>query len=339
MIKVLWVEDNEELVKFTQYIAKSEYELQLCHFSNWEDGLSDLDKNFNDYYAIILDAHCVLKNGEATDDYFLVSVSIDLQGIFSKYKTIIPWFIYSAGDKIMDNFEKISQSVIRRNRNSDWGKAIYLKTVEGDRERLFEKIVELAPQNENFKIKYQYSKLFEVLDCPGFLDPEASDIMLRNLKNIGKDENSFSPKEEFNQLRKVFEYIFRTAHTFGLLPEEYLNEKNGINLDLSCRFLNGAECTDIRNDNKDKNKIVRFGDKNEYLFPKAMGKIIDGSLTICQTFSHTNMEEFQPNLKYLYLTVIQTLSATIEYFGDYCEVHNKYAENKGKIKYIDKSKK
>ena len=59
---VLWIEDDYSIVDAYQTIAEEEYNIDLIHRGNWEDGKKYLIENFNEITAIILDANCKLKS-------------------------------------------------------------------------------------------------------------------------------------------------------------------------------------------------------------------------------------------------------------------------------------
>ncbi len=342
MIKTLWVDDDLSIVESHQITAE-DYDINLCHFDNWQEGQEELQNNFNDYSAIILDAHCVLNRGEATDESFLYVVGTKLSGIFEKKNSQIPWFIYSAGHEKITNFNQVARSV-SKTREESWGQGIYQKTIRGDFEKLLAKIVELAPQNENFKIKYQYQKLFEVLDCPDFIDPEVKTIMLDNLKHIYYGTEELDYENEFNKPRKVLECIFKAIHKKGLLPDECVkNGENGVNLNYSCRYINGLNFISTTK----RNKEIRFGVEGEYILPPILGNcLFNQVLALCNAYSHTEKDKTpkfpKSIIKSLWESCILTLCAVIEYLGDYCKEHDDDEINRLKISEIEltsKSKK
>ena len=99
--KVLWVDDDKDIVKGTQLDAE-EYGIQLDHYSNWEEAEIALKSNFKEYTAIILDANCQIKPNEPIKEWFITTVLPSLTGMFGENKRYIPWYILSAGT--MDNF-------------------------------------------------------------------------------------------------------------------------------------------------------------------------------------------------------------------------------------------
>ena len=71
--KVLWVDDDESIVDGTILDAE-EYNLQLDHYTNWQDAEQALKKNFNDYSAIILDANCKIRRDSLEEEDFITAV-------------------------------------------------------------------------------------------------------------------------------------------------------------------------------------------------------------------------------------------------------------------------
>ena len=84
--KVLWVDDQEEIVESTKLDA-DEYGIELDHYSNWEDAEIALRNNFEDYTAIILDAYCQIKPSEDIKEEFIGAVLPSLARI-SLYRGI-----------------------------------------------------------------------------------------------------------------------------------------------------------------------------------------------------------------------------------------------------------
>lgn len=151
--KVLWIDDDYSIVDAYQTIAEEEYNIDLIHMGNWEDGKKYLIDNFNEISAIIFDANCKLKpDGVIEGNIFLATVTLELQQLFGERNNVIPWYILSAGRG--EDFEPITRCVTaaRKSFNDDWGEAIFLKDAieESDENPLFKQICKVgATQEQN----------------------------------------------------------------------------------------------------------------------------------------------------------------------------------------------
>jgi hypothetical protein len=55
--KVLWIDDDYSIVDAYQTIAEEEYNIDLIHMGNWEDGKKYLTDNFNEITYRIVGRH------------------------------------------------------------------------------------------------------------------------------------------------------------------------------------------------------------------------------------------------------------------------------------------
>ena len=67
--KVLWVDDDETIVASTLQDAE-DYNLELVHFTNWQDAEVALRKHFQEYSAVILDANCKIHRDSIEEEEF-----------------------------------------------------------------------------------------------------------------------------------------------------------------------------------------------------------------------------------------------------------------------------
>ena len=94
--KVLWVDDQEEIVESTKLDA-DEYGIELDHYTNWQEAEVALRNNFEDYSAIILDAFCKINKKEDKKEEFINAVLPSLARLYGEKNKLIPWYILSAG--------------------------------------------------------------------------------------------------------------------------------------------------------------------------------------------------------------------------------------------------
>ena len=86
--KVLWIDDQPELVKGYQFWAGLR-NIELIHQESWADAIPVLEKEFNELTAIILDANCKYNTSDkALDEGFLGDVLQELKELFGKWRIL-----------------------------------------------------------------------------------------------------------------------------------------------------------------------------------------------------------------------------------------------------------
>ena len=107
---MLWIDDLnlDYQGNRTGYFAGAQldaenWNIELVPVTNWNDGARELERNFNDYSAIILDAYCKLENQGTEEDIFISNALTELSRIFIRKGRELPWYIYTAGT--MDGFD------------------------------------------------------------------------------------------------------------------------------------------------------------------------------------------------------------------------------------------
>ena len=127
--KVLWVDDQEEIVESTKLDA-DEYGIELDHYTNWQEAEVALRNNFEDYSAIILDAFCKINKKEDKKEEFINAVLPSLARLYGEKNKLIPWYILSAGT--MNYFSHTVQGAEYQHQTSEWGQMLYIKDVPDD---------------------------------------------------------------------------------------------------------------------------------------------------------------------------------------------------------------
>lgn len=236
-IYVLWVEDDPRVIDAYPYEAEIEG-LVLKNFACWDDAREALDKDYNHWNAIILDAKCK-QHRDSMDNAvrFLSEALSDLKGLAVHNQRTIPWYILSGGseDELVDAINDT-----RLEWDSDWPKKYYSKNT--DRETLFKRVKYHASISAFTKIKRQYDKkLFSAIENY-FDDTDIEVNMLDLLYPIYfPDNNSGDYNELFYKARLVVETIFWELYHYGILPDSFVDNstKRKINLTDASFFLIG----------------------------------------------------------------------------------------------------
>ncbi len=342
--KVLWVDDQEEIVESTKLDA-DEYGIELDHYSNWGDAEVALRSNFEDYTAIILDAYCKIKPTEDIKEEFVGAVLPSLAQIFGEKNKFIPWYILSAGT--MNYFSHTVKSAEYQHQSEEWGPMLYIKDAPDDDPKnshfLYENICRVGKTQANNIILFRHRDVFNYLGKDKLIDEEARKIMLSMLGALYYPENCANYTYEGNPLRKVMEYIFRAAFKVGLLPQECIERDDQINLLESNRYMSGMNTKHsyLRYGNAGSDADGRGGDT---IFPEYMGHITKAIIQFGSVDSHTN--EVNPytiddknltltdNEKELFFSYVLQLCHVIKFFGKYVNQHSDIAANKSMKKVL-----
>ena len=341
--KVLWIDDQPEIVQGYQLLAGIR-NIDLIHFENWMDAQSTLMKDFNELTAIILDANCKWDSAQnAPSERFLPDVLSKLQELFGNKHREIPWYILSAGT--MTNFDMITDTIIsrsRRDHESDWGKTIYLKdliTTLKEKNELFDNIRKVGASQSNNLVLYRHRETFNYMGDGTFISDEARKILLKALAVLYFPEENINYEFAGNPIRKVVEYMFKSAYKYGLLTDDFLDENGFVILWHSMEYLCGMESKKIP---------FRFGKRgtkkdysdNESVLPTTSYNTFKGLLNYVNVDSHTIGEENETPYKIdaeskdLFYAYVLFLCHIITCFGKYVELHHDVEENKKKAEKI-----
>lgn len=342
--KVLWIDDlcTEEDRSFSDGLSSvaDEKNLQLCHFSNWEEAEYDLRRNFDTYSAIILDAFCKIKKDDILpNEGFIPEVIAKLNGLFVEKRQHIPWYILSAGTMSNFNFVVDIARSLRESHQDEWGKMLYFKDAIDDNDQsvdyLMNNICSIARNQAINIVTYNYRNVFKYLGENKLIDQRARTIMLKMLCALYYPEDNRYFQYNGNPLRKVMEYIFRAAYKYNLLPKECFERDDQLNLLESNRYMSGEQT---------KHSKLRYGTDSDNIFPKYLGQITRQILNFANVDSHTNETnpytiedkdlEITANEKELFFGYVLQLCHVIKYFGSFVESHSDKGINKSMIKFV-----
>lgn len=331
--KVLWIDEEERLVEGMRRNADL-YGIELDWYTNWEDGRNALERDFQSYSAIILDAKCKLKADKMISMDFLPTVLGELKGIFARKANALPWYVLSAGG--WENFDFVMGIINNmREGHEQWGTFLYYKDPTLDNPQnvktLFKKIVEVASKQTYNKVLARHADAFKYMGEGKLVGGEARSIMLDMLSAMYSPEEFPRYNHEGNPLRKVVECIYAGVHKYGLLPDECYDEIKGYNLRDACNYLGGRETSHLIPTNK------KFGGEGECVLPKQLYFTLNTILTLCNVDSHVNpKQEIGVDLPdgELFMGGALQLCYIIRYLGHYVEAHPDVEANKRKIRNV-----
>lgn len=338
--KVLWVDDDETIVASTLQDAE-DYNLELVHFTNWQDAEVALRKHFQEYSAVILDANCKIHRDSIEEEEFITAILPSLLSIFSEKRQLLPWYLLSAGT--MSNFESIVKGARYQHSSheSEWGNMLYLKdAVDGSDNssaRLFENIQRVAKDMATNIVLYRHRDVFAYLGENHIIDYQARVLMRRMLSALYYPEKNIKYEYAGNPIRKVVEYVFRAARKYGLLAEECFDKKDHIVLLDASRYMAGLNINyyegrevkgQIRWGNPGSAKDGAGGDS---IFPSDIAMIVKNALNYSSADSHTEEETpyfIEEENKELFFSYVLQICHLIKWFGKYVKEHPDIEKNK-----------
>jgi hypothetical protein len=258
-IQVLWVENDPNVVNAYPTEADMIAGLELTAVPSWEDAKILLDKDYNRWKAIILDAKCQYKRTDADKaERFLSHVFPELERYANRNKRTIPWYVLSGqGEEVIrelipdtrldwdgDWDEKTDRPFYSKNGKVKWG-----GNDKYERHILYERIAtQVKLYDHEFQLRNDlchdvFSATDELIDKG--LDPMVEGYLVALLEPIYFNHTS---NQDYNRryidLRKSLEFIFRSMVGKGILPPSFISKVKGkdeVNLSWSSLFLGAIQ--------------------------------------------------------------------------------------------------
>lgn len=329
--KVLWLDDEYET--FTSFSAMAKRKkIELHPFKVRQDGLNELKLHPYKYDAVLLDAKM------PENDINEVTGIKGIKNVINfAHEIHVPVFISTGQPDLKsdlyfkDSFDNI---FVKGDATSVFG---------GDTE-LFAAMLKQLEHKEESIVKRLYVDVFTALKGLDVVD-EGCEILLPILCKMHNPEDhpDFNPIHHYTQLRILIEYLFRVFNKNGILPDAFIldegksnNGRRGVNLDLSCKYLQGEKATHIPYQSE------------KPIFPSQLGFNILAIIRYANTSSHsaqlTDADEklvadelAKPRSKYTLYTFVMMLCEAILWMYGYIQEHSNYASNQALWIYAEQS--
>ena len=337
LIQVLWVEDDPKVTQSYRVEAET-LGLQLEPYSCWDDAKKALEKDYDRWSAIILDAKCKYHRDSADNAVvFLREALKDIAALSGKKGRVIPWYVLTGGD-----IDEVSDSINddRLEWDEDWTKSsnknYYSKSV--DRETLYRRIRHHANKSPRLQIQSMYRNVLEAIEECG-IDDKGYNALEELLIPIhfpkGIKDADYNVK--FEKAREVLEYIFRSMSVHGILPKW----GKEVNLRWSSCILSGIDAI-----NKKENIVVIKS--NEQVLSPVLKRALKEMVDIIPAFCHSDNEEEGEikkeeyfsnvdNSTYLLKSFAFQLCDIVLWYRNYLKTHLDVKENKSKWEYCRES--
>ncbi len=253
-IHVLWVEDDPMITSAYPNEADMVAGIELHPFPCWENAETELEREYDRWDAIILDAKCKYRKDDADKaDKFLNHVIPKIQMLAARKNRTIPWYVLSGqgendirdlipdvNDWDEDWFEKVHRRFYSKN-----GKVTFGDIEMHERHVLFNRIkTQVTYYRHEMQIEHNlYPDVFAALDRID-LAGEVGYYLMLLLEPIhfhGTMRADYNHR--YVDLRKALEEIFRHMVEKRILPPNIVSKgaKENVNLSWSSLFLGGDQ--------------------------------------------------------------------------------------------------
>lgn len=275
LIKVLWVEDDPEVTN-TYPLEAENYDLELVSVGCWDEARVELEENFNQWSAIILDAKC--RYHRDSDDnviVFLREALDDISTICEKKGRVIPWYVLTGGDKT-DVSDSINDKRLKWDKEwTDKEKKKYYSK-DTDREILYSRIKSHCQMSYRLQVIEMYHETYEQLIR---LNNDVCEDIFTILETMhfSKSHPDFAPRIFYNPMRKALEYVFRALGEVGIIPDVFFS-KGIVNLNQCFMFLIGRDAEKLG---------YRYGNVGDRVVPKHIHDMMSLIINLGNSNSHS----------------------------------------------------
>lgn len=292
---ILWIDDEHEGMSGFKGDAKLNG-IQLNSYKSFNEGISELKKNYPMYDGVLLDAKFFeneddVKGSEDTDNVHRAKEELLL--LPKKFEV----FVFTGQAEAFEDktFKKAF-------------KMIYKKGIDEHVEKLFVDIKNAANQLKDTQTRHEYTRVFDVCTDRYIGETAAHDLL--ELLNYNGCETG-----KFNQIRKVMEDLFRAFNKYDLIPSEFVRPKVAINP--TSRFLSGQEQDERTSSNYKKYKLNEAA-----IVPNQIAYYLRSILSVTQDGSHrSNIDAHVSALRtpYLFKSVLFQLVDVLVWFKQYVD--------------------
>ncbi len=294
--KVLWIDDEHGALKSLISQAKMN-DIDLVPFKSLQAGLAELEQNYDDYEAVLLDAKFTRADNDdsrmADTEYaFRAKERIIALSRVKLFEIFVLTGKYEDGSTIDSSFRKAFKNV-------------YRKGMAADNERLFADLQAAIDNQLSYQIRQEFGVAFDA--CATYLQRNSESILLGLLTRYKKGQLEIS---DLNNIRKVLEALQEKIVESKILPPQVSSLKR-----IADFLAGGVVSLPFGMDKKKRNqKIARDA------FPLAVGKLLVSLTETVHAGSHNGYFEtylHKTPSNYWLVAAVYQLTALLEYFKLY----------------------
>ena len=285
LIQVLWVKDDPDVTE-TYPVKAESFDLELVPFLCWDDAKVALEKEYDRWSAIILDAKCKFHHDSADNAIvFLREALKDIAAISKDKRRVIPWYVLTGGAE-----SEVSDSINddRLLWDSDWTelqhKKYYSKNV--DNEALYERIRLHSQKSTKIQIQEMYRETYEQLSSLKNNEVCEDISMILETMHFPDAHPDFIPRLFYNPIRKALECVFRLAKSASIIPDEFFSGGK-VNLNQCFMFLIGRDAEVLG---------YRYGNKGEQIVPRHISDMMSLIINLGNCSSHSTEQSHPTEL-------------------------------------------
>lgn len=219
-IKVLWIDDEPQKGFMTYAFNQKDVLLEVA--TTVDEGLAMLQNRDKCYEAIILDANCVIRPGDAP---ILDALTYAIVNLY-RLRVDIPWFVYTAGG---ERWKEILPILIPK--DTPWLKRQYYDK-PADQEQILDDIRETVALFQTTQIKQKYSEVFHVYDGQDLVE-----LLIDMETNDKFDLDNSVP----GKVRLIVDWICKFMSQINLIPFDFIPSK----ITEHSKFFGKSEMRDI----------------------------------------------------------------------------------------------
>ncbi|MDC0652219.1 hypothetical protein OAP29_01605 [Flavobacteriaceae bacterium] len=292
---ILWIDDEHEGMSGFKGDAKFN-DIQLIPYKSFNEGISELKKNYSIYDGVLLDA----KFFENEDD---VKGSEDTDNVHRAKEELLLL------PKKFEVFVLTGQAEAYEDKTFNKAfKKVYKKGIDEDVEQLFTDIKNAANKLKDTQIRHEYTRVFDVCTERYIGEIAAHDLL--ELLNYNGCETA-----KFNQIRKIVEDVFLAFHKYDLLPKVFFNPNPAVS-EIS-KFLAGQDTIDA---------FANYKLKEGSIIPKQISDYLKNIIPLTHSGSHRGKVDAHINslrTPYLFKSILFQLLDVLVWFKQYVDTKPK----------------
>ena len=320
---VIWIDDEwDSRGKPFIQMCEVKHKIHITPFKTRKEGIDMLEKNLSSWDAVILDAKAYDESeNEVADVYGLYKAIKQLERL--QLKKSIPYFVLTRQPDLMD--DKTFESSVGK---------FYKKDPKGQ-EQLIIDLKEAVGLSPRVHIKHQY---FEAIEQLSRLDFWSSEKLLDILVAMHCPEKEIDPLLYYNPLRKILEYLFRSANKNSIIPDELIGkDKDDVNLNQCVQYLSGRPAKQVG--------IIKDGEGKESVIPTHIQDMLFMVLKLGNVNSHSTAlndyeleklgKYFESNVcnsRYIIFGLAMNICEIVLYLTKYIENNNDHDKNLARCK-------
>ena len=232
VIDILLIDDDKQFCRslrnrFLLIGEETEVNFQVRDYQNLDEGFAELEKD-SKYKALILDAKALITSEQDNPNLNFLPVALHrLEKLNQKTGRIHTPFAVITG--YYDNFLSFD-TLIKEQKGKLFDKS-------SQEEEMLQYLLKEIESAENTKIEKQYENVFDIFrDDKKYLDSSCRTDLLFIIKKMN-DESDI--KNNFTQLRKILEEIYKKLRIKGEIPDALFHSDGRPNLEWVYYYLQG----------------------------------------------------------------------------------------------------